>query len=208
MIKLGLSGNRYAGKDKISKVFEKIGVPVFDADTVLKFILQYNYDALADVRKYMGSDIFIKDALDIRRMDKETFDKVLDFFEDDLFKAYQRFEDKYPTSIYTVFNSSILFEREWDNKMDLTVSVFAPRTDRVRRCKSMTNQGLLIINDLIKTEMEDLAKNEIADYTIHNYDDGNPKVITGDILKQVSEIDQKIIDEYLYKEQLGCGMVF
>jgi dephospho-CoA kinase len=208
MIKLGLSGNRYSGKNRVSEIFEKIGVPVFDADTVLKFILQYNYDALADIRKYMGSDIFIRDSLDIRRMDKETFDKVLNFVEVDLFNAYQRFEEKYSTSIYTVFNSSILFEKEWDNRMDLTVSVFAPKTDRIKRCKAKTNQGLLLINDLIKTEMDELSKNEIADYTIHNYDEGNPNIINGDILKQVSEIDQKIIDEYLYKEQLGCGMVF
>ncbi len=203
MIKLGLSGNRYSGKDRVSEIFGRIGVPVFDADTVLKFILQYNYDLLADIRKYMGSDIFIKDALDIRRMDKDTFDKVLEFVEDDLFKAYQRFEDNNSTSIYTVFNSSILFEREWDSKMDLTVSIFSPQTDRIKRCKSMTNQGLLVINDLVKTEMDVLVKNEMADYIIHNYDDGSAKVITGDLLKQVGDIDQKIIDEYLYKEQLG-----
>ena len=39
MIKVGLSGNRYAGKDAVSRLFEQIRVPVFDADIVLKFIL-------------------------------------------------------------------------------------------------------------------------------------------------------------------------
>lgn len=203
MIKLGLSGNRYSGKDKIASVFEKIGVPVFDADTVLKFILKYNYDVIGDIRKYLGNDVFLGDSLNLRRMNKETFDKVLDIVEDDLFEAYQKFEKKYDTSIYTVFNSSILFEREWDKKMDLTISVFSPKADRIRRCKSATNQGLILINELVGTEMDPNDKNELADYIIHNYDDESPKVITGDILKQVSEIDQKIIDEYLYKEQLG-----
>lgn len=203
MIKLGISGNRYAGKDKVSNEFTRIGVPVFEADTILKFILQYNYDILADIRKYIGSDIFLKDNLDIRRMDKETLDKVINFAEVDLFKAYQRFQEKNSTSIYTIFNSSILFEREWDKRMDLTISVFSPNTDRIKRCKSATNLGLIIINDLIKTEMDPLVKNELADYTIHNYDSGNSNLITGDILKQVSDIDQSIIDEYLYKEQLA-----
>lgn len=201
MIKLGLSGNRYAGKDKVSITFNKIGVPTFDADTILKFILQYNYDVLADIRKYIGSDIFLKDNLDIRRMDKDTLDKVINFAEVDLFKAYKRFQEKNSTSIYTIFNSSILFEREWDKRMDLTISVFSPNTDRIKRCKSATNQGLIIINDLIKTEMDPLIKNELADYIIHNYDNGS-NLITGDIPKQVRDIDQSIIDEYLYKEQL------
>ena len=39
MIKVGLSGNRYSGKTAISKMFKQIGIPVFDADIVLKFII-------------------------------------------------------------------------------------------------------------------------------------------------------------------------
>ena len=44
MLKVGLSGNRYAGKDAVSRLFEQIRVPVFDADIVLKFILNYNFE--------------------------------------------------------------------------------------------------------------------------------------------------------------------
>jgi len=39
MIKVGLSGNRYSGKTAVSKMFKQIGIPVFDADIVLKFII-------------------------------------------------------------------------------------------------------------------------------------------------------------------------
>lgn len=203
MIRLGLSGNRYSGKNKVAAEFERIGVPVFDADVVLKFALKYNYDAIANVRKYIGNDVFLGDYINLRKMNKETFDKVLDIFEDDLFEAYSKFEKKYSTSIYTIFKSGILFEREWNKKLDLSISVFSPQTDRIKRCKRRTAQGLLIINELAKSEMCAYDKNSEADYVIHNYDDENPKGVTGDLLKQVSDIDQKIIDEYLYKEQLG-----
>ncbi len=203
MTKLGLSGNRYSGKDKIADAFDKIGVPVFDADTVLKFILKYNYDLISDIRKYVGNEVFLGDSINLRKLNKETFDKILDIVEDDLFNAYNKFQKRYDTSIYTIFNSSILFEREWDSKMDLSISVFSSKTDRIKRCKTSTGSGLLLINELIGTEMDPTDKNEMADYVIHNYDDGGINVITGNVLKQVSEIDQKIIDEYIYKEQLG-----
>lgn len=203
MTKVGLSGNRYSGKDKIADAFDKIGVPVFDADTVLKFILKYNYDLISDIRKYVGNEVFLGDSINLRKLNKEAFDKILDIVEDDLFNAYNKFQKRYDTSIYTIFNSSILFEREWDSKMDLSISVFSPKTDRIKRCKTSTGSGLLLINELIGTEMDPTDKNEMADYVIHNYDDGGINVITGNVLKQVSEIDQKIIDEYLYKEQLG-----
>ena len=39
MLEIALTGCRYSGKSSVSKLFRKIGVPVFDSDTILKFIL-------------------------------------------------------------------------------------------------------------------------------------------------------------------------
>jgi dephospho-CoA kinase len=36
MIKVGLSGNRYSGKNEVCNIFRKLTIPVFEADTVLK----------------------------------------------------------------------------------------------------------------------------------------------------------------------------
>jgi hypothetical protein len=58
--------------------------------------------------------------------------------------------------------------------------------------------------------MDPLQKNQMADYIINNYNNGD--VVIGHIgsqptklpnlVKQVNQIDQKVIDEYLYKESL------
>jgi hypothetical protein len=39
-------------------------------------------------------------------------------------------------------------------KMDSNISIFAPKTDRIKRCNYKTNGGLMLINDLAKTEMD------------------------------------------------------
>jgi dephospho-CoA kinase len=57
MIKVGLTGNRFSGKDTVCKLFEQIGVPVFNADVVLKFILNYNYEINYKIRNIFG-DVF------------------------------------------------------------------------------------------------------------------------------------------------------
>ena len=44
MIKIGLTGNRYSGKDRVCKIFEQISIPVFQADVVLKFIINHNFE--------------------------------------------------------------------------------------------------------------------------------------------------------------------
>ena len=74
MIKVGLSGNRYSGKDRVSKIFKQIGVPVFDADVVLKFILQYNYELQAEISEKVGSAYFKNGLLDYERVAKALND--------------------------------------------------------------------------------------------------------------------------------------
>jgi len=198
MIKVGLSGNRYSGKSRVANLFKQIGIPVFDADTILRFILNYNWELLAEIKHELGSEIFQGDYLNFREIkNPEVFNNVLKLVEPDILRAYDRFNKK-QNSIYTIFHSSILFERGWDKNMDRSISVFSSHTDRISRCKQLTKMGLLAINDLSKTEMDPLEKNRLSDYTIHNYNDETSAF--GDTFNQVCKVDQKIIDTYLFNE--------
>jgi dephospho-CoA kinase len=212
MITLGLTGNRYSGKSAAVDVFKRIDVPVFDADLVLRFILNYNYELLGEIKNELGDNIFTPHSkneliLNFRRLNKTEFDNILDIVEDDVFNAYKRFNDKLERIgvIYTVFSSSILFEREWDKKLDMVANVFAPDTDRMKRCKYQTNMGLLNIKDLVSTEMNSLEKNQLSDFIINNQNSEytSSSTISSNMLKQINQVDQKIIDEYIYKESLN-----
>jgi hypothetical protein len=79
--------------------------------------------------------------------------------------------------------------------MDLNISVFSPYTDRVDRCKYLTNKSVSSIYSLSKLEMDELDKNKLSEYVIHNYNDDSP--FYGDALTQVNKIDNQIIDTYL-----------
>ena len=79
--------------------------------------------------------------------------------------------------------------------MDLNISVFAPYSDRVERCKFLTKKSVSSIYALTKSEMDELDKNKMSDYVIHNYNTDSP--FYGDSLTQVNKIDQQIIDNYL-----------
>ncbi len=198
MIKIGLSGSRYSGKTRVANLFKQIGIPVFDADTVLRFILNYNWELLGEIKEELGSEIFQGDYLNFREIkNPEVFNNILKMVEPDILRAYDKFNKK-QTSIYTIFHSSILFERGWDKKMDRSISIFSSHTDRISRCKQLTKMGLLVINDLSKTEMDPLEKNRLSDYTIHNYNDETSAF--GDTFNQVCKVDQKIIDTYLFNE--------
>jgi dephospho-CoA kinase len=116
-----------------------------------------------------------------------------------LFENFDKFMSKNTQSIYCVFHSSILFERGWDKTMDYNVNVFSPTNDRMERCKYLTSKTVSSIYNLAKTEIDDLEKNRKSDFVVHNYNEENPAL--GDILSQVSNIDQKVIDDYLELER-------
>ena len=196
MIKVGLSGNRYSGKNTVVAMFKQIGIPVFEADVILKFILQHNYELQAEIADKVGRVYFTNGNLNYDKIRTDgKFSKILEVVEPDLYRVWEKFQQKNHQAIYCIFHSSILFEKEWNKAMDLNISVFAPYSDRVERCKFLTKKSVSSIYALTKSEMDELDKNKMSDYVIHNYNTDSP--FYGDSLTQVNKIDQQIIDNYL-----------
>lgn len=201
MIKVGLTGNRFSGKDTVCKLFEQIGVPVFNADIVLKFILNYNYEINYKIRSTFGDVFCLKgELLDISKFsEKRKFDDLIDIVEYELLNAYELFNKKHKGKLYTIFHSSILMEREWQKVMDYNISVYSSREERKLRAKRVSGMAEGIINNMMCYEMDDIVKNSLSEYIISNYPSAHH--IYGDICEQVNKIDQAIIDRYLLDEQ-------
>jgi|LauGreDrversion4_2_1035121.scaffolds.fasta_scaffold108599_3 dephospho-CoA kinase len=208
MIKIGLSGNRYSGKDVCCRIFEQIGVPVFNADVVLKFILNYNYEINYKIRSTFGDVFSLKgDLLDLNKFtEKRKFDDLIDVIEYELLNAYDLFNKNNKQKVYTIFHSSILFEREWSKIMDYNINVFSSKDERIQRCKKSTKLEEYKVKQLMSSEMDELVKNSLSDFIINNYPAAS--IAHGDITDQISRIDQKIVDKYLLREQTTYGENF
>ncbi len=196
MLKVGLSGNRFSGKNRVATLFKQIGIPVFEADVILKFILQHNYELQAVIADSIGRQYFTDGLINGEKIKNSgQFSKILEIVKPDLMAAWERFQKNNYKSIYCIFHSSILFETNLKDEMDFNIAVFAPFQDRVERCKFLTKKSVSSIYTLVSTEMDELEKNKLSKYVIHNYNNDSP--FYGDALKQVNDIDKKIIDEYI-----------
>jgi dephospho-CoA kinase len=194
MIKVGLSGNRYSGKTSICKMFKQIGIPVFDADIVLKFIIGHSLETNKIIKEKIGDHIFKNGDLDSKCISDSDFQEILYYATFELMKAYDNFNEKNKQSIYSIFHSSFLFETNWIDNMDYNINVFCPKLERMQRCKEMTKMKFSNISYMLRNEIDDLDKNKKSVYVIHNYSGTDP-------LTQVNKIDQNIIDIYLKNEQ-------
>jgi dephospho-CoA kinase len=191
MVKVGLTGNRYSGKNTICKLFRQIRVPVFDADVILKFILNHEYEILDKVKDTIGYEYFKLGKLDVNELEKDSkFNDVLKVIKPYIFEAYKKFQKKHSGSVYTIFNSSILIESEWQDEMDITISISAPKEDRINRALNCTDFNRNKIESLFKDEMGSWEKNNLSDLVIYNYG-------IFDVLDQVNKVDSKIVDFYL-----------
>lgn len=199
-LKVGLTGNRFSGKTRVSKVFKQISIPIFDADVVLAFIINHDVVTINMISKQIGSHIFTKcdttgsnSSIDIKKVTKKDFDKILDFAEYELLTAWKRFLHKNEKSLYVIFKSSLLFERKWCDMMDFNINVFCPKITRMERCREVTKMGVIQIGEYLADEMDEFSKNKASNFVIHNY---GLSLSDGSILDQVNNIDNKIISSF------------
>jgi len=111
MIKVGLTGNRYSGKTEISAMFRKIGVPVFDVDTCIKFLINHNFEYNLKLQKRLSYDVWDENGfLSQKKLTTEQLDSAIDIIQFELFDLFEKFTKRNFHSPYYVFTSSILFE--------------------------------------------------------------------------------------------------
>lgn len=196
MLRVGLTGNRYSGKDTICKVFRQEKVPVFNTDVILKFILNHEYLILEKIKDTIGEEYFNKNGLiDTSEIENnKKFYKILEIIKPYIFEAYEKFEKKHSGSVYTIFHSSILFESGWYKEMDIKININTPLDERLKRLfvakKIDCDFSKFDIENLLKTESKPSLKNKSSDIIIHNFG-------MFDVLDQVNKADIKIVNTYL-----------
>lgn len=192
LLNIGLTGSRCSGKDGIAKLFRQLGVPVFDADAIVKYILNYHNSMPESVRKAFGREYVFGEYINPIAFDTDDkFESLIDLIEFELFEAYEKFRNKNRDKQYTIFHSSLIFEKNWSKKFDRVITVFAPKQERIQRYKILTGANLQTIHGIFGREINEIQKNQSSDFIIHNYQEA------ADILKQVENIDDKIVDYYL-----------
>jgi dephospho-CoA kinase len=191
LLNIALTGARFSGKSHVAEGFIQAGVPVFDADALIKYIINYKESMRLSVKKVFGSHFVFNEYINPFAFDSEKFSELINILEFDLFESYNRFRQRNKNKQYTIFHSSILFEKNWQNRFDRVICVFSPKIDRVNRYQVDTGSKVSDSWELLNNEIDDTIRNNMSDYIIHNYLDAPT------LKSQINNIDTKITDYYL-----------
>jgi len=178
MIKVGLTGSKFSGKNFVIKEFRNQNIKVFDADIAIKYLLNYNIEVIYAVQRKFGDKSV--ENLYINKSYFSTDSKMrqlLTLIESELFTIWQNYLDKNKNEPYVIFKCSCLIEMRWHKKFDKIINVFCkPQTAKDRNYFLFKKTNTKIY-DLTK-EMDIYEKAQFANIQIHNYEPMNiPKQV-------------------------------
>ncbi|MFO7935594.1 MAG: dephospho-CoA kinase [Bacteroidales bacterium] len=192
MFQVGITGGIGSGKTLVCRVFDKIGIPVYDADSRARSLMNHDPGLVSEITDLLGQEAYRDGSLDREYVAGKVF------MNEDLLNRLNRIvhpavRDDYLQWVkdrtevpYVIEEAAILFESGAHRFMDLTVLVYAPEDLRIRRVMERDGVSEEEVRMRMRHQMNEEEKKKLADKMISN--DG-----TEMLLPQIIRLHQHIL---------------
>jgi len=190
MKKIGLTGGIGVGKTYVSKIFQNLGYPVFNADIHAKKCLIEDKELIQKIRNTFGSAIYKAGELQKKELANIVFKNIKKL--DQLNKLVhpvvkKRFSDwckKQDVSI-VIKEAAILFESDSHLGLDVVICISCSEAVCIERVEKRDQISKSEVLNRINKQMSQNEKEKLSDYVIVN--DGSqlllPQIVN--ILKEI-----------------------
>lgn len=194
MLKVGVTGGIGSGKTLICNVFAKLDVPVFNADSIAKSIINYDSEVVLKFKELFGTDIYTDNQINSKKLadlifnNKEIIQQVNSIVHPKVREYFIEWCEQYQTKPYVIQEAAILFESNAYKQLDFTINVHASEETRLKRVMLRDNVSEEKVIERMKNQFSDEQRMKLADFTIDN--ENNTM-----ILPQIINIHNKLIKE-------------
>lgn len=168
---LGLTGSIAMGKSTVAAMFERLGVPVFDADREVRRMQGSGGALVAEIEREFpgttGSDGVDRAALGARVFgDPEALTRLEAIVHPAVRAARQAFLTEHAAAPLVVLDIPLLFEKGGADEVDRIVVVSAPA--EVQRERVLAREGMSAerFAEILALQMPDAEKRARADHVI------------------------------------------
>lgn len=190
-IKVGITGGIGSGKSTLCKVFKVLGIPVFEADTEAKKLMDSNPTIKTGLIDLLGEHIYTQNGiLDRKKLagiifnDKLMLEKVNALVHPEVRSAFLDWSER-QNSLYVVHEAAILFESGFYKMMDYTLLVSASEEDRIKRVVKRDSVKIEQVKERMHKQWTDAKKRPLADVEFIT----NDKTL---IIPQIIKIDKQL----------------
>lgn len=191
MIKVGVTGGIGSGKSTICQFFRLIGIPVFEADSEARKLINNSALVRSKMILNFGEDIYLPNqTLDRKKLAEIVFnsesslEKVNSIVHPEVRKSFDDWLKK-QNAPYIVHEAAILIESGFYKMMDFTVLVTVPEEIRIQRVLKRGGINLDDLKQRMNRQLSDKDKIKMSDFTLKN--DNNELLIP-----QLLELDKKL----------------
>ncbi|WP_417589785.1 dephospho-CoA kinase [Owenweeksia hongkongensis] len=188
---VGLTGGIGSGKSTVAKIFEFLGVPVYEADAFSKTIIDTDKELQAELVSLLGTEIIEEGKIVRPKMaelifgDKNLLQKANDLIHPAVARNFHNWYENqsYP---YVIKEAAILFESGSYKSCDKILVVAAPKEMRINRVMARSSMTREEVEARMNNQWPQEQKLEKADYIVTND-------LTESVIKQVINIHENII---------------
>jgi len=191
MIKVGITGGIGSGKSTVCKVFRALGIPVFEADSIAKHLMNADPKIRMQLINVFGPSVYLSDhTIDRKFLAGIVFNDpfLLAQLNAIVHPAVQKAFDEWCSiqkTPYVLHEAAILFESGFYKMMDKTIAVVANEEERIERVMKRDKITKELVKQRIQNQLNDAERIKLADFVISNNDDEL-------IIPQILEINKKI----------------
>jgi dephospho-CoA kinase len=173
MLKIGLTGGIGSGKTTVAKVFQVFQVPVLDADSVAKQLMEEDVSLIQAITKQFGADAYVNGKLNRSFIANIVFKdaKALQQLNAIVHPATIAYAQKWITqqqSPYVVKEAALFFESGTDKEMDYMVGVTAPLELRISRVMHRDNISREAVLNRMSKQMPENEKMAKCHFVVQN----------------------------------------
>lgn len=174
MLKIGLTGNIGSGKSIVSRIFSVLGVPVYNADSEAKRIMD-SEEVIPMVIGVFGKEIINSDHSVNKKMlaeivfkDNNKLEKLNSIIHPLVMNDFNIWCQKFSDKKYVINESAILVETALYKLFDKLITVISPEDMRIERVMKRDNCEKEKVLARINNQLPEKDKTKVSDFVITN----------------------------------------
>ncbi|SNR44176.1 dephospho-CoA kinase [Maribacter sedimenticola] len=175
MIVIGLTGGIGSGKTTVGRMFQDLGVPVYNSDVRAKELMNSSKKIQKELIALFGEKAFKDKKLNRAFIaekvfkDKNLLEQLNAIVHPKVRKDFLKWS-KEQTFAYVIQETALLFENNAQKLYDEVILVTAPKELRIERVLQRDQNTRKEILSRMDNQLEDKVKVKLADYIIENID--------------------------------------
>lgn len=192
VLKVGITGGIGSGKTVVTKIFEVLGIPVYNADERARWIQENDLQVIRDIKLLLGEEAYSNGKLNRSFIsqqvfqDKEKLAKLNQIVHPKVGEDFESWAEDRSSHPYVLKEAALFFEAGSHKDMDRMITVISPFDLRVKRILARDpHRTEEDIKSIISKQLSDEEKVKRSDFVIYNDDEHM-------LIPQVLKLDQML----------------